>query len=485
MSGNSSTKDPALTDVERRLNKALRLIEKLRNKYDFEKEVGQELALRNENLKRDLYNESERHKHASTAFDELYSTFFDLWRRHEELLTKGLPAEDVALQDLRAALDDQKDTAERLKRFANPPSAKHKKKSRRASEVGINIQAELGTSLIRSRTGSTAVTESAQGAKRVSLSIEENTAQDEHFEFPESSAGGTLNRKDTLVAFPKLSGAAGASGVDAIQSRKSSVDMGGANDLDYYSDNSMIPLFEHFIVVGVSMGTAEEVLGKLNKQAAASEAVSSRWLRKLGLTKMISNDNSPASSTGGRRSSNITPERPTPKDNFSHSPHMEETSRDSMWGSSLFSSNDECDNVTSRATFSSAPAKSASTFYKFGKMFGSKADNNETVESETEGSSFFGRKRRMSAMPAAKLPEHEPITRSDSAPVILAGKETDEIPLETTVEESVPFEVATDVKEGGHSRVFDEEESNTIPLKPPITSSGPESKGFTAGALSR
>jgi hypothetical protein len=56
----------------RKLGKALRLIEKLKEKCGYEKEVNQELAQRNEILKREVKEEGEKLKAVITAFDDLH-----------------------------------------------------------------------------------------------------------------------------------------------------------------------------------------------------------------------------------------------------------------------------------------------------------------------------------------------------------------------------------------------------------------------------
>lgn len=427
-------KDSAQSDVERRLTKALRLIEKLRNKYDFEKEVGQELALRNEALKKDLHNETERHKHAVASFEELYCAFSDLCRQHEQVLSDGLPTDPAAIDNMRSLLDDQRDTAERLKRFANPPSTKHKKKSRRASEVGINIQAELGTSLIRSMPG-VPLDESVDSAndKAAPILNRKNTMA-----LSSAGAGNEWSMEDTAI-------------VSATPSRKCLLEQENSEELDYYEalgGNSMTPLFEHFIVVGVPAETAVNVLDKMRKEMESTEAVSSRWLRKLGLSKMMSNENSPA--PAGRSFSNLTPERNVSQE--FHSPNIE-TSRDSFWG--ITSPNVEDEDITTRATFSSPSlrANTSSTFSKFGKFFGSKETATDS-SSETDRGSFFGKKTRRQSTPDVNPPDVDflaavdTLKRCDSAP----GSVIAESP-------STP-----DVTKSDHSIVFDSsEESKTKP----------------------
>jgi hypothetical protein len=56
----------------RKLGKALRLIEKLKEKCGYEREVNQELAQRNEILKREVKEEGEKLKAVITAFDDLH-----------------------------------------------------------------------------------------------------------------------------------------------------------------------------------------------------------------------------------------------------------------------------------------------------------------------------------------------------------------------------------------------------------------------------
>lgn len=69
---------------------------------------------------------------------------------------------------------------------------------------------------------------------------------------------GLFNRKDTVdmtqMTEPELNKP--SDNLDKLPSKKSSVTLEGVNDLDFYSaltDNIAIPLFEHFIVVGVSV----------------------------------------------------------------------------------------------------------------------------------------------------------------------------------------------------------------------------------------
>lgn len=56
----------------RKLGKALRLIEKLKEKCAYEKDVNQELAQRNEVLKREVKEENEKMKVVVSAFDDLH-----------------------------------------------------------------------------------------------------------------------------------------------------------------------------------------------------------------------------------------------------------------------------------------------------------------------------------------------------------------------------------------------------------------------------
>ena len=57
MEGSSS-----LDDTRRRLAKSLLLNEKLKAKYEFEREVSKELASRNDQLKKEIGSESEKNK---------------------------------------------------------------------------------------------------------------------------------------------------------------------------------------------------------------------------------------------------------------------------------------------------------------------------------------------------------------------------------------------------------------------------------------
>lgn len=482
-------------DVERRLSKALRLIEKLRNKYDFEKEVGQELALRNETIKKDLYNSNERHKHAMAAFDELHATFFDLWKHHEAVISSGVPTDPSALEQMREALEDQRETAERLKRFVHPPSAKLKKKSRRASEVGINIQAELGTSLTRSRPGSVVIEEAPKKTDAAA---------------PSAVTTAVLNRKDTVTVASASKEVLVKQSVgenpDSAASRKSSMVMDGSGDLDYYSalgESQATPLFEHFIVVGVPPETAEAVLEKLKRQSELNEALSSRWLRKLGLTKMVSNDNSPAS-TQGRQSTNITPERTHSRDNVS-SPLVEDSASHSIWNSptNLFSGNDEGD-MTSRATFSAPSTKnSPSTFSKFGKLFGSKdtGDATNADSNDTGAGSFFGLRSRRTSAPPVKPVVPEPVIDGDavSPPLDPIASPRAARSVEVTSPAERIDDTATSATTGDQSllatedskepaNVFDEDDRGVS--KPPLnstthsSSSISESKSLSSAATS-
>jgi hypothetical protein len=221
-------------------------------------------------------------------------------------------------------------------------------------------------------------------------------------------------------------GAGGAVGASAANANAPAME--SADDLDLCSalgDSAAVPLFEHFIVVGVPAVTAEEVLGKLNKQMEAQEAVSSKWLRKLGLSKMISStDNSPVASAARRSSvgSALTPERPppAPAPSIGLSPRGDDTSaapRDSLWGSSLFSGGGgedrEGGEQSSRVGPADPSAAKGAGSGRWGKLFGSKADAEPPApasttgagtgagagDEETEKTSFFGRKstRRLTA----------------------------------------------------------------------------------------
>ena len=64
--------------LQRRLQKAIRLADKLKQKYEFEREVSRELAKRNELLKAELNFEEENYRNLSNVFKETCARFGDL-----------------------------------------------------------------------------------------------------------------------------------------------------------------------------------------------------------------------------------------------------------------------------------------------------------------------------------------------------------------------------------------------------------------------
>lgn len=68
--------------ILRRLKKALRLAGKLQTKLDFEKDVSQELARRNEQLKKDGEGQDEVYNTLKESFREMYLQFDDLLVRY-------------------------------------------------------------------------------------------------------------------------------------------------------------------------------------------------------------------------------------------------------------------------------------------------------------------------------------------------------------------------------------------------------------------
>ena len=475
---NNWTMENSESDVERRLRKALHLIEKLRTKYDFEKEVGQELALRNETLKKDIYNETEKYKHAIDAFDELYSTFFELWKEHEMLLSDGLPKDELSHQEMRAKLEEHRDSAERLKRLANPPSAKHKKKNRRASELGINIQAGMGTSLTRSRVGSTI------SDKRGSMRLDTHVENEENLESLDAEKEGTLSRKDTLAILPTAGGKV-VPNEPALEGRRPSMEssvIDAEGDLEYYSTlsentSAIAPLFEHFIVVGVPMNTAEDMLDKLNKQSASQEGVSSRWLRKLGLNKIVSGEQIPGQNSNGQGSNS---ELTTPKER-SDSAHMEEAPRDSLWGIStnLFSSSDDS-NSTARSNISGHISQGSKTVSKWGKMFSSNTKPIGEGTNEKDKSAKKSGRFSTTAIPTSPdvIVSEEELKRCDSTPAPNASSEDSLEPGGNNIKEEPFAETRESVKA---ANVLDPRDVSSKE-KPPSGSS--EQKSFSS-ALSR
>ena len=59
------------TEIKRKLAKSLILNEKLKSKYEFERDVSKELAVRNDNLKKDIGNEYERYKNLKFDHEEM------------------------------------------------------------------------------------------------------------------------------------------------------------------------------------------------------------------------------------------------------------------------------------------------------------------------------------------------------------------------------------------------------------------------------
>ena len=288
----SSTSTANEETLQRRLKKALKLVSIVKEKYKFERDVSSELARRNEELRAELEAANRRNNVLQTAFEELDEVTFTC-------IDSDLLPDSHVLRERQREIQGRVHDANASTNMngLHVGDKKKKKKHRRSTnEICLNISEDEGSSLTRrmsidfsrgasSRSSSIASSDFGEDSihqfRDVVIPAQHTTDSSTYTvyqsELSVSETTGSSRRRLSSYEEGASSGAvfSGLVSTTCNTTTKSSISISSEDSGDTKSFPSSTssppttggaicaPLFEHFMVLGVSSDFAEEQAQKL------------------------------------------------------------------------------------------------------------------------------------------------------------------------------------------------------------------------------
>jgi len=322
-------------DVHQKLKRASRLSNKLQEKVHFEHEVSKELARRNEQLSNENQEEIERYRTLAAAFEELFYEFKDLLDNHETLLNGDIPIQgSVRHNELLAECDEKTSFIRSIRSRAGIDKGRNRGSSRQ-SETGFSLMS--GSLLLRK--SSTETTMRGGGESNLDFSTSTAPSEDGGSSNSRSIAGKLMRGLSTPVTVdpdatshnstpsappkrrlslnpftsnPKQQTSLAAAAADVmVLEASSSPSVLPTESLPPDSPTLStcqtscvnVPLFEHFLVIGVPVETALDVSNQLRQKQAK---VSERIMTRIGTFFSSRNNSATISNSGTELTSRAT-----------------------------------------------------------------------------------------------------------------------------------------------------------------------------------